>query len=129
MKLIVNKILLKGTTNSSFTTILKDVRDNEKAWSTATLKKSSTIKINIANLFNNMYVKNLPICYVRCLPMILAKYKNKMDWFFLSKPTDMTFWTNWGQTFLFSREVHYVEGWKWKKPEHYLNLPYVVEVQ
>ena len=45
MKLIVNKILPKGTTNSSSTTILKDVRDNEKAWSTATLKKSSTIKI------------------------------------------------------------------------------------
>ena len=45
MKLIVNKILLKGTTNSSSTTILKDVRDNEKAWPTATLLKSSTIKI------------------------------------------------------------------------------------
>ena len=45
MKLIANKILLKGTTNSSSTTILKDVRDNEKAWSTATLKKSRTIKI------------------------------------------------------------------------------------
>ena len=37
MKLIVNKILLKGTTNSSSTTILKDVRDNNKTWPTVTL--------------------------------------------------------------------------------------------
>ena len=128
MKLIVNKILLKGTTNSSSTTILKDVRDNEKAWPTATLLKSSTIKIILLLFSITCMSKIYPFVTWGAYQWSLQNIKTKWIDFFYQNQQTWLFGPTEGKLF-FSREVHYVEGWKWKKPEHYLNLPYVVEVQ